>query len=174
MAWVPGVPAGVWVRRRSCRRRRSRRWSCSRRSSWSWVGVVDPAQGRCVRTSAVRGVLHRTGYGKVLRRVGFTFQRPDRRAIEADPAAMEQWVAATYPALRTRAKREGAVIAFGDQIGVRSDRLAGRTWSRRGVKPVARTGKRFSLNAMSTISTHGDLHFTIVRAGPTPGRSSSS
>ncbi|WP_405182122.1 IS630 family transposase [Nocardia sp. NBC_01377] len=104
------------------------------------------------------------GMGKVLRRMGFTFQRPDRRAIEANPEAMAEWVRRTYPALAARAKAEDAVILFGDQVGVRSDQLSGRTWGRRGQTPtLARTGKRFCLNAMSTISPRGDLHFTVFR-----------
>lgn len=43
------------------------------------------------------------GMGKVLRRIGLTFQRPDRRAIEADPEAMREWVEVTCTALRERA-----------------------------------------------------------------------
>jgi transposase len=104
------------------------------------------------------------GMGKVLRRMGFNFQRPDKRAIEADPEAMREWVEETYPALRERARGEGSVILFGDQVGVGSDQLSGRTWGRKGQTPtVARTGNRFGLSAMSTISTRGDLHFTVLR-----------
>ncbi|MGQ4600448.1 IS630 family transposase [Nocardia sp. R6R-6] len=104
------------------------------------------------------------GMGKVLRRMGFTFQRPDRRAIEADPEAMRAWVEHTYPKLAARAKAEGAIVLFGDQVGLRSDHLSGRTWGRKGQTPtVARTGKRFSLNAMSTISPRGDLNFTLFK-----------
>jgi transposase len=56
------------------------------------------------------------------------------------------------------------VILFGDQVGVRSDQLAGRTWGRKGQTPtVARAGNRFGLSAMSTISTRGELHFTVLR-----------
>jgi transposase len=50
------------------------------------------------------------GMGKLLRRMGFSFQRPDKRAIEADPEAIREWVQATYPALRERARSEGAVV----------------------------------------------------------------
>ncbi len=104
------------------------------------------------------------GMGKLLRRMGFSFQRPDKRAIEADPVAMREWVEETYPALREQARGEDAVVLFGDQVGVRSDQLSGRTWGRKGQTPtVARTGNRFSLNAMSTISTKGELHFTVMR-----------
>lgn len=102
------------------------------------------------------------GMGKLLRRMGLSFQRPDRRAIEADPAAMAEWVQVTYPALVERAEGEGAVILFADQVGVRSDHLSGATWGRVGRTPrVTRTGKRFSLNAMSAISPRGDIRFTV-------------
>lgn len=50
------------------------------------------------------------GMGKVLRRMGLMFQRPDRRAIEANPDAMAEWVQHTYPTLAARAKAEDAVI----------------------------------------------------------------
>ena len=102
------------------------------------------------------------GMGKLLRRMGLSFQRPDRRAIEANPVAMAEWVESTYPALAERAEREGGVILFADQVGVRPDHLSGATWGRVGQTPaVARTGKRFSLNAMSAISPRGDMRFTV-------------
>lgn len=102
------------------------------------------------------------GIGIVLRRNGLSFQRPDRRAIEADPEAMAEWVEVTYPELVKRAKAEDAVILFADQVGVRPDHLSGSTWGRVGQTPtVARTGKRFSINAMSAISTRGDMRFTV-------------
>jgi transposase len=102
------------------------------------------------------------GMGKLLRRMGLSFQRPDRRAIEANPEAMAEWVNVTYPALVKRAESEDAVILFADQVGVRPDHLPGSTWGRVGQTPtVTRTGKRFSLNAMSAISPRGDMRFTV-------------
>jgi transposase len=77
---------------------------------------------------------------------------------------MRTWVEEAYPAIREQARAEGAAVLFGDQVGVRSDQLAGRTWGRKGQTPtVARAGNRFGLNAMSTISTTGELHFTVFR-----------
>lgn len=75
---------------------------------------------------------------------------------------MAEWTEVTYPALRAKAKDEGAVIMFGDQVGARSDHLSGRTWGAKGNTPVvARTSKRFGMNAMSAISTRGRMYFTI-------------
>lgn len=102
--------------------------------------------------------------GKLLRRMGFSFQRPDKRAVEAGPEPMRVWVEETFPAIREQARTEGAAVLFGDQAGVRSEQLSGRAWGREGPTPtVARAGNRFGLNAMSTISTAGELHFTVVR-----------
>lgn len=104
------------------------------------------------------------GMGKLLRRLGLTFQRPDKRAIEADPEAMKEWTDVTFPAIRAKASAEGGVVLFGDQVGVRSQRLSGRTWGRRGQTPVVkRTGKRLNINAMSAISLRGDVRFTVFR-----------
>ena len=106
------------------------------------------------------------GLSKLVARLGLSFQRPDRRAREADPEAIDAWTGSEYPAIQAKAAKEGAVVLFADQVGARSDHLSGRTWGAKGRTPVlARTGKRFGLNAMSAIATTGKLYFTIF-----PGR----
>jgi len=73
-------------------------------------------------------------------------------------------VEVTYPTLREQARSEGAVVLFRDQVGVRSGQLSGRIWGTKGQAPtVVRTWNRFGLSAMSTISTRGALHFTVLR-----------
>ncbi|WP_455678439.1 IS630 family transposase [Streptomyces arboris] len=45
---------------------------------------------------------------------------------------------------------------------MRSDQVTGRTWGAKGATPVVRrTGSRFSVNAMSAISTRGRMHFMV-------------
>jgi len=102
------------------------------------------------------------GLSKVLAQLGLSFQRPDRRAREADPKATGRWTREEFPAIRAAAKAENAVVMFADQVGARSDHLSRRTWGQRGRTPVvAATGQRFGVNAMSAISTTGKLYFTI-------------
>ena len=104
------------------------------------------------------------GMRKLLRRLGFSFQRPDRRAIEADAAAQWDWPQRAWTELREQAAAEGARIMFLDQVGVRSDHLSGRTWGRKGRTPLAETsGNRFGVNAMSAISREGQMYFTVFR-----------
>ncbi|MFD5937314.1 IS630 family transposase [Streptomyces sp. NPDC060333] len=102
------------------------------------------------------------GVGKYLNRWGLTFQRPDKRAVEQDAEAVRVWHEETWPAIRARAKAENAEVLFGDQVGVRSDQVTGRTWGAKGATPIVRrTGNRFSVNAMSAISTRGRMHFMV-------------
>src|SRR4030067_463558 len=59
-----------------------------------------------------------------------------RRAFERDPERVRRWLDEEYPAIRSRAKREGAEIYWGDEMGVRSDHVAGRSYGRRGGAPA--------------------------------------
>ncbi|MFF3608388.1 winged helix-turn-helix domain-containing protein [Streptomyces sp. NPDC002463] len=92
--------------------------------------------------------------GKYLKRWGLSFQRPDKRAVEQDAEAVRIWREETWPAIRARAKVEDGEVLFADQVGIRSDQVTGRTWGAKGRTPVVRrAGNRFSVNAMSAIST---------------------
>lgn len=102
--------------------------------------------------------------GRYLRRWGFTPQKPVRRAYERDPEIVRQWLRERYPAIRARAKRDGAEIHWGDEMGLRSDHQAGRSWGRRGQTPVIPgTGKRFGCNMISTITNRGRLYFMVFK-----------
>ena len=106
--------------------------------------------------------LARTTVGGYLRGWGFSPQRPQRRALEQNPTAVRRWLAETYPAIRARAKREGGVVLWLDEMGIRSDAAAGRSWAPIGQTPVIkRTGKRFRVNMISAISNAGMLRFRL-------------
>jgi transposase len=100
--------------------------------------------------------------GAYLRGWGFSPQRPQHRALEQNPAAVRRWLAETYPAIRAQARREGGVVLWLDEMGVRSDAAAGRSWAPVGQTPVIkRTGKRFRVNMISAISNAGRLRFRL-------------
>jgi hypothetical protein len=85
-----------------------------------------------------------------------------RLSITRDADAVRVWHEETWPAIRARAKAEKGEVLFGDQVGIRSDRVTGRTWGAKDTTPVVRrTGNRFSVNAMSAISTRGRMHFLV-------------
>ena len=106
--------------------------------------------------------LARTTVGGYLRGWGFSPQRPQRRALEQNPAAVRRWLAETYPAIRAQARREGGMVLWLDEMGVRSDATAGRSWAPVGQTPVIKgTGKRFRVNMLSAISNAGRLRFRL-------------
>ncbi len=100
--------------------------------------------------------------GRYLKSWGMTPQKPLRRAYEQDPVAVRRWLSEEYPAIAARAKREGAEIHWGDEMGLRSDHQTGTSWGRKGQTPVIPgTGKRFRCNMISTITNRGRLAFMI-------------
>ena len=104
--------------------------------------------------------------GRYLGVWGFTPQKPVRRAFERNPEAVKRWLKEEYPAIRRRAQREKAEIYWGDEMGLRSDHAAGRSFSPRGETPVIPgTGKRFACNMVSAITNRGRLLFMVFRKG---------
>ncbi len=73
------------------------------------------------------------------------FSRGMKRRIIQDPVLVEQWRREAYPVLAAKAKREGALIFFAGESGVRSDAHAGTTWGVKGATPVVKaTGARLA------------------------------
>ncbi len=70
--------------------------------------------------------------GRYLAHWGLTPQKPLRRAYERDPQAVERWLNEEYPPIRRQAKRGKAEIHWGDELGLRSDHQAGRSYGQRG------------------------------------------
>ncbi len=87
--------------------------------------------------------------GTYLARWGFTAQKPLRRAYEQDPAAVRRWLRRDYPAIAVRAKAEGGAIFWGDETGLRSDDVRGRSYAPRGRTP--RSGS--TINGPASVSS---------------------
>jgi transposase len=99
-----------------------------------------------------------TAVGRLLASLDITPQKPLRRAYERDPQAVEQWRKQTYPKLRRRAKRVGAMIFFLDEAGFQSDAPLGRTYGLKGKTPVVTTsGQRQSINVISAVNARGEF-----------------
>ena len=100
--------------------------------------------------------------GRYLAKWGFSPQKPARRAIEQNPKAIERWFEIEYPAIQKLARKCGATINWGDEMGLRSDHNVGRTYGLKGITPVVkRTGNRFSCNMISAITNFGKLSFMV-------------
>jgi transposase len=124
---------------------------------WSRAAVRALIVRRCGVALAVRTV------GKYLARWGFTAQKPIRRAYEQDPAAVRRWLRRDYPAIVAQAKRARGVVAWGDETGLRSDDVRGRSYAPRGRTPVVRVcHKRAGLSLISAVTNQGKLRWMVV------------
>ena len=124
---------------------------------WSRAAVCALVRRRCGVRLAVRTM------GKYLARWGFTAQKPIRRAYEQDPAAVRRWLRRDYPAIATRARRARGVVFWGDETGLRSDDVRGRSYAPRGRTPVVRVcHKRAGLSLITAVTNRGELRWMIV------------
>lgn len=99
-----------------------------------------------------------TAVGRLLASLDITPQKPLRRAYERDPEAVDLWLKETYPKLKKRAKRLGAMIFFLDEAGFQSDPPLGRTYGLKGHTPVVVTsGQRQSINVISAVTARGEF-----------------
>ena len=124
---------------------------------WSRAAVGMLIARRCRVELAVRTV------GKYLARWGFTAQRPIRRAWEQDPAAVRRWLRRDYPAIAARARQARGVIFWGDETGLRSDDVRGRSYAPRGRTPLVRVcHRRAGLSLISAVANKGELRWMVV------------
>lgn len=114
--------------------------------------VLRLHRGRDVPISTLHASLHRA---KLVPR------SPQRRARERRDSEVERWHSEVWPTVRADADA-GKPIYFLDEAQVRADAPIGRTWSRRGQRPVVRTtGKRPRVNLVSAVTWTGDLLFEL-------------
>ena len=104
--------------------------------------------------------LSEVSVGRLLKKLGLSPQRPQRRAFQQDELLVVEWMAKDFPAIKKLAREEKAEIFFGDESSVRSDYHSGTTWAPRGKTPVVvTTGARHKVNLISAISPRGAMRF---------------
>jgi transposase len=96
----------------------------------------------------------------LLKRWGFTPQRPIKKAYEQNPQAVKGWLEQTYPGIEKRAIEEKAEIFWGDESAVKPEAHNRRSYAPKGQTPVIRQpAKRFHSSFISAISKRGKLHW---------------
>jgi transposase len=124
---------------------------------WSRAAVRELIRRRFRVRLAVRTM------GTYLARWGFTAQKPLRRAYEQDPAAVRRWLRRDYPRLAARAEAEGGMVFWGDETGLRSDDVRGRSFAPRGRTPEVRVNhKRAGLGLISAVTNKGELRWMVL------------
>jgi transposase len=103
-----------------------------------------------------------TTVGGYLKRWGLSAQRPVKRAYERNDEAVALWLAEVYPKIASRAKREKARVYWGDETGLRSDDVRGRSFAPTGQPAVVKVpGRRFGCNVISALTNKGEMSFMV-------------
>ena len=76
---------------------------------------------------------------------------------------MRRWLRRDYPAIAARAKAEGGMVFWGDETGLRSDDVRGRSDAPRGRTPEVRVNhKRAGLSLISAVTNKGELRWMVL------------
>jgi transposase len=122
------------------------------------------ARARCGVRLALRTV------SDDLRRWRFTPQRPVKRALERQDAAVRAWLAEHDPKIAARARAEGAAIHGGDETGLSNQAVHGRSFAPKGQTPVLRRpATRRPLSMISAVTNRGSLRFMLYEGALNAG-----
>jgi hypothetical protein len=70
---------------------------------------------------------------------GFSSQKPMMQAYQQSPEAVGDWLLQDYPQIEVQAKQEQAEIHWGDEAGLATQEIGGKSFAPRGQTPVLRT-----------------------------------
>jgi transposase len=103
---------------------------------------------------------------RVLQGLGWSCQKPERRARERDEETIERWKKRRWPAIK-KTLALGAHLAFLDESGFMLIPLLWRTWAPRGQTPIVRhvyRRERLSVISALTVSPqrrHWGVYFSL-------------
>ncbi len=107
-------------------------------------------------------VLSRQTVWRKLRSLGLTYQKPEKRYMEADEERRQEWLDETLPEILKTVRKYKAILYFEDESNISLTAVLGKTWAPKGETPVQKvTGGRSGVAAMSAISKSGSLIFTL-------------
>src|ERR671928_208341 len=99
----------------------------------------EPGQGR-VLSARQEAAMRKLICTRTPDQVGLPFALWSRAAVRE--LIVQRWLRQDYPAIVARAKRERAVIYWGDETGLRSDDVRGRSYAPQGRRPVIRVCRK--------------------------------
>jgi hypothetical protein len=76
---------------------------------------------------------------------------------------VRRWLRHDYPAIAARAKFERGAVFWGDETGLRSDDVRGRSYARPGRTPEVRVNhRRANLGLISAVTNKGELRWMVL------------
>lgn len=100
---------------------------------------------------------------RYMKKLGFTYQCPIKRAREQNSAQVNTWLNCEYPKIKEEAMKTNAMILWADESCVQAHETKVRGYSPKGVSPVLRApvNRSIQCNMISAIGNKGDLFFML-------------
>lgn len=106
---------------------------------------------------------------RLLRGIGWSPQKPARRARERDEVSIEQWKKEKWPEIQEKAIKEERTIVFVDECGFSQKAATRKTWAPRGETPVVQMSfnwdKLSVIGGISLKSVYFQIHEESVKSG---------
>jgi transposase len=110
---------------------------------------------------------------RLLRRMGWSPQKPQRRARERDEAKIDRWKQEDWPRLCRKAEEEDRTIVFVDECGFSQKSTAKKTWSPEGETPVLEMNYNWDklsvIGGISLKSIYFQVHDESVKSAQVVG-----
>jgi len=101
---------------------------------------------------------------RYLKKWGMSPQRPIKYSCKQKPEEIKKWLEEDYPAIKKRAKEEGAEIHWGDETGCQNETNYVRGYAPIGQTPIMPVGnEHLRVNMISSITNQGKLRFMFYR-----------
>ena len=108
--------------------------------------------------------LHNSNVWRLLKRMGLSNKKPEKRAAEQDPKEAKRWLKEEWPRILAHARKWQATLYFQDETGISLTPVLGKTWGEKGKPTFVRlTGKRGSFCVSAAITPRGKMLFRIEK-----------
>ena len=105
---------------------------------------------------------HETHVGRILKKIGWSYQKPKTKVIKRDEARIEKWVEEEWPEIKKKAQNEGREIVFVDEAGFYLLPSVVKTYAPKGETPVLKkAASREHLSVISGITLGGKMYMII-------------
>ena len=99
---------------------------------------------------------------EVLRRLGYSWQTPDRVSYRQDPEKVNQWREERLPSIKKKAQEEGYTIAYIDESAYSFYPFVQKTYHKKGERCVVPHGPlRGGVQSISMITPSGKLYYRL-------------
>ncbi len=114
--------------------------------------------------------LHNSNVWRLLKNLGLSNQKPERRAMQQNPKEVKRWLKEEWPKIQEHALRWQAMLYFQDESGISLTPNLGKTWAPKGKTPFVKvTGRRGGFCVSSAISPAGRLVFRLEKGNVNAG-----